>query len=316
MQDSIITANKIIEMNNLEEALSQSCHSYPGGIKSLAADLSINLGTLYNKCNPNMPSHFLNIQEALEMMRNSQDYRVLDLLCNLTHHACVSPMKFKHISDMALFEAWTACDMEHGITTKIIRDALADNTINNTELQKIRSEMFIDFSHSLELLDRLRHFSGTVDQQSSSNENSLSNAIQTTIQQSKTHISNIARNIKIREIDLLKKTNPDNLNDNLTVQETIRLMQETDDYSILHALAKQLDHTVISIPLYEGINDMELLDAWSSWSDERSTTVSIIHSALLDNVIHHDELIHIEEEMFEDFHTELALLSRLELMLQ
>ena len=37
-------------MGDLEETLSQSCRNYPGGIKSLAADLSINPGTLYNKC--------------------------------------------------------------------------------------------------------------------------------------------------------------------------------------------------------------------------------------------------------------------------
>ena len=249
------------------------------------------------------------------MMQNSQDYSTLKLLCHLTHHACVSPMKFKHISDMALFEAWTACDMEHGITTKVIRDALLDKHINQKEFQQIHSEMFIDFARELELLDRLKHFSGLTESPKI-NKQSLDESIYATINNTNKAIPKIATAINMREIDLTKKTSPDSPNDILTVHETLALMLHTDNFSILHALAHQLNHICTIIPKHEGVNDMELLDAWSSWSDERSDTVSLIHHSLKDSTIESDELIQIEKEIYQDFHTELALLARLRLMIE
>ena len=297
-------------MDSLEETISCTCHAYPNGIKSLASALSINPGTLYNKCNSSMTSHHLNIQEALDMMRHTQDFRILETLCRQTHHACVSSVKFQNISDMVLFEAWTACDMEHGITAQIIREALEDGCINKAELKKIRSEMFIDFARELELLDRLKQLSGDMEP-SSQKKLTLSDAIHVTIQNALLELPEIASNINVRDVDLQKKSDPTNANDILTVQETLKLMRETKEYTILYSLAEQLNHTCVVIPHYKGIDNMLLLDAWSKWNNERSETVSTIHSALMKKAIKHDKLIKIEKEMFQDFHTELALLARL-----
>ncbi|MBL4712490.1 MAG: hypothetical protein JKX75_08355 [Gammaproteobacteria bacterium] len=303
-------------MGNLKETVHKNCHAYSGGIKLLAEKLSLHTNTLHNKCNARMTSSHLNLQEALVVMHLSQDISILRLLCRKTHHACVSSETFQNISDMVLFEAWTSCDMEHGITAKIIRDALQDKCIDNTEFQKIRSEMFIDFSRQLELLDRLRQFSGHTETTPVNNDLTLINAIYETIHNTSKKPTEIASSINLRESELRKKSDPNNPDDILTVEETLSLMSETKNYSILYALGKELRHTCVAIPLYDGINDMELLDAWSSWSDERGDTVSVIHTSLMDGTIEYDELAHIEEEMFQDFHTELALLARLWLMIQ
>lgn len=302
-------------MDSLEEIISNTCHAYPGGIKSLAADISVNPGTLYNKCNPSMASHHLTIQEALDVMHHSQDFSILEILSLKTHHACISSMQFKHVSDMVLFDAWTACDIEHGITAKIIRDALEDKCINKTEFQQIHSEMFIDFARELELLDRLRQFSGLTDY-STKEKPTLAETIHETVQTALVEFPEIASNISIREIELHKKSDPYNPEDIFTVQETLKLMQKTKNYSILYTIAAQLNNTCIAIPHYNGVDDMELLDAWSNWSDERGDTVSVIHITLMDSTIEHNELMQIEKEMFQDFHTELALLARLKSLIK
>lgn len=302
-------------MDSLEETIKNTCHAYPGGIQSLAADLSVNEGTFYNKCNPRMPSHHINLHEALEIMRLSQDFSILQTLCRKTHHACVSIVKFQHLCDMDLFNAWTACDMEHGKTVEIIKDALADGRIYKAEFKNIRSEMFIDFAHQLELLDRLKQFSDDIEETPEKTP-TLANAVHKTVESAQKDLPELASSIGMRTIDLQKKSDPENTDHILTVQESLKLIQQTDNYTILNALAKELNHTCIAIPLYEGINDMELLDAWSSWSDERGDTVSVIHTTLSDEKIEKSELLKIEKEMFQDFHTELALLARLRFMIK
>jgi hypothetical protein len=311
-----ITKSMHRNMDSLEEAIYKSCHEYPGKIKALASDLSIAQGTLYNKCSPGMTSHCVNLQEALEIMRLSRDFSILEVLCRKTHHACVLNATFRHVSDMVLFDAWTACDMEHGKTVTLIREALADKRIDDMEFRKIRSEMFIDFARELELLDRLRQYAGLAIPPPSTDPVPLSACIAETITTCTQNLAALAESIGMREVDLRKKSDPARPDGILTLQETLKLMQASENYAILHALAGLLDHTCIPIPRYDGIDDMELLDAWSSWSDERSDTVSSIHDALVDGKMVSRELEQIEREMFQEFHTELALLARLRLMIQ
>ncbi len=303
-------------MDSLDAAIQTTCRKYPGSIKALASDLSIAQGTLYNKCNPGMTSHCLNLQEALNIMHLSQNFSILQVLCRKTHHACVSTVTFQHISDMVLFEAWTACDMEHGKTVTMIREALEDRRIDEMEFRQIRSEMFIDFARELELLDRLRQYAGLPEPTSPVETFSLEESITETVRTTQLDFAKLAASAGMREIELRKKSDPNQPDDILTILEALKLMLTTKNYTILHTLSGMLKHTSIEIPHYEGIDDMELLDAWSSWSDERSDTVSTIHKALVDGTTDRAELGLIEKEMFQDFHTELALLARLRVMIQ
>jgi len=302
--------------DSLDDAIARTGRDFPGGIKSLAEKLSVNPGTLYNKCNPGMPSHRLTLQEALDIMRHSQDMRILEVLCRKTHHACVSLTQFRHAGDMALFDAWTASDMEHGRTVETIRNALSDERIDKNEYRAIRSEMFIDFARELELLDRLNNFCSNPPHKEAPAITDLKKAVVETVQQYPDGLPHLAQQLDMREIDLQKKADSDLPNEFPSIHDALKLMLETGNFTLLHTTAYLLNHTCIAIPHYHGENDMGLLDAWSSWSDERSDTVSAIHRALSDDAIDQDEVAGIEVEMFQDFETELALLARLRLMVQ
>jgi len=302
--------------DSLDDAIAKTGRDFPGGVKSLAEKLSVNQGTLYNKCNPGMSSHRLTLQEALNIMRLSQDMRILEVLCRKTHRACISQIQFRHAGDMALFDAWTASDMEHGRTVETIRNALSDERIDKDEYREIRSEMFIDFARELELLDRLNNFCNNPPRKEAPAITDLKQAIIETVQQYPGGLPHLARKLDMREIDLRKKADPDLPNEFPSIHDTLKLMLVTGNFSLLDTTAYLLNHACIAIPRYNGDNDMALLDAWSSWSDERSDTVSAIHRALTDDGIEQDKVAGIEVEMFEDFETELALLARLRLMIQ
>lgn len=302
--------------DSLDDAIHRTCHSYPGSIKALARDLSLVPGTLYNKCNPAMTSHCLNLREALDIMRLSRNFSILEVLCRRTHHACISKVTFRHASDMVLFDAWTACDMEHGKTVEMLREALQDRRIDREEFRQIRAEMFIDFARELELLDRLGQYAGISQAAPAVDDADLAGAVAETVQQYPGGIVELAGKTGMRAIELQKKADASRPDDLLNIHEALRLMLATGHYAILHTLAGLLDHTCVDIPRYTGMNDMELLDAWSSWSDQRGDTVCTIHDALRDSTVECEELTRIEQEMFRDFETELALLARLGLMVQ
>ncbi|VAW78439.1 hypothetical protein MNBD_GAMMA15-1491 [hydrothermal vent metagenome] len=312
----MLSANKMTQhTDSLDNAIAKTGRDFPGGVKSLAKKLSVNPGTLYNKFNPGMPSHRLTLQEALDTMRHSQDVRILEVLCRKTHHACVSQIQFRNTGDMALFDAWTASDIEHGRTAEVIRSALSDEQIDKDEFRGIRSEMFIDFARGLELLDRLNIFSSNPLRKKPPATTDLKQAIFETVQQYPDGLPHLARKLDMRETDLRKKADPDLPNEFPSIHDALKLMQVTENFSLLDTTAHQLNHTCIAIPRYDGDNDMALLDAWSSWSDERSDTISAIHQALNDGEIDQDEIAGVEVNMFRDFETELALLARLRSMI-
>jgi hypothetical protein len=303
-------------IDSLDDAIARTSHDFPGGGKVLADRMSINPGTLYNKCNPGMPTHRLTLPEAVDVMRHCQDVRILKVLCQKAHHACVSWLQFQQVGDMALFDAWTAADMEHGKTVESIRDALSDGRIDHHEYRRIKTEMFVDFAREIELLERLNAFCNNPPRQTPIHITDLKLAMHETVQQYPGGLPDLARKLGMRDFDLHKKTSPEFPGEFLNIHDVLKLMLETGDYTVLHAMANLLDYTCVPIPQYRGSNDMELLDAWSSWSDERGDTVAAIHQALNDGVIDRQEVSAIEKGVFEDFETELALLARLELMIQ
>ena len=303
-------------INSLEHAIAVTSHDYPGGIQALAEKISVNPGTLYNKCNPGMPSHRLTLREAVDIMHHSRDVRILEVLCRETHHACVAPARFRHVGDMALFDAWTASDMEHGKTAESIRTALSDARIDIHEYRAIHAEMFADFARALELLDRLNAFCNNPPRNPPPAVTDLKQAVFDTVQNYPGGLSQLAGKMGVREVDLHKKSSPEHPDEHLSLQDALSLMHETADFTVLHVAAHLLDHACVLIPRYHGEDDMALLDAWSSWSDERGDTVAAIHQVLIDGSIDPQELVMIEAEMFKDFETELALLARLASMVQ
>jgi len=303
-------------IDSLEHAIAETSHDYPGGVQALAEKMSVNPGTLYNKCNPGMPSHRLTLREAVDIMHHSRDVRILEVLCRETHHACVAQAQFQHVGDMALFDAWTASDIEHGKTAESIRAALSDARIDDHEYRAIHAEMFADFARALEMLDRLNAFCNSQPRKLPPTVTDLKQAVFETVQNYSGGLSQLARKMGVREVDLHKKSSLELPKEYMGLQDTLSLMRITADFTVLQAVAHLLGHACVLIPRYHGEDDMALLDAWSSWSDERGDTVTAIHQALIDGSIDPQELAGIEAEMFKDFETELALLARLASMVQ
>jgi len=249
------------------------------------------------------------------MMGYCKDVRILEFLCRETHHACVPQTQFRHVGDMALFEAWTASDIEHGKTAESIHEALNDKRIDEKEYHHIRAEMFVDFARQLELLNRLNAFYNNPLPDHPPAITDLKQATFETVQQYSAGLTQLAKKTGMREVDLRKKSSPEHPDEYLSLQDTLKLMIETKNFTILYCISQLLEHSCISIPTYQGEDDMALLDAWSHWSDERGDTVAAIHKALIDGAIDRQESIRIEKEMFQDFETELALLARLASMI-
>lgn len=174
----------------------------------------------------------------------------------------------------------------------------------------------MDFAREIELLDRLNIFCNNPSREIPNLISDLKLAVHETVQQYPDGLPELALKLGMRERDVYKKSSPEFPDEFPNIFDALRLMLETGDYTILHAMACALGHTCVRIPQYQGENDMELLDAWSSWSDERGDTVSAIHQALRDGVIDQQEVSEIETEVFQDFETELALLAKLKLMIQ
>ena len=102
----------------------------------------------------------------------------------------------------------------------------------------------------------------------------------------------------------------------LNINEVRKLLKVTGNHEILFELARERGYVCIDIPDYTGISDMELLNAWADWDAERGETGQAIKKSLEDTTITKDELNKIRKEMFEDFQKELALLSRLESLVE
>ncbi len=102
----------------------------------------------------------------------------------------------------------------------------------------------------------------------------------------------------------------------LNINEVRKLINVTGNHELLFELARERGYVCIDIPDYTGVSDMELLNAWADWDAERGETGQAIKKSLEDTAITNDELNKIRKEMFEDFQKELALLRRLESLVE
>jgi hypothetical protein len=139
----------------LNELVHKTIHNYKGGTKALANKIGVNAGTLNNKADPCMKAHTLNLYELIAILRETKDPQLLFEIAQINGYACVPIQDFSGTSDMEILEAWANWGAERGETEQAIRNALSDNKIIQSELDKIKSEMYEDFQKELELLKRL-----------------------------------------------------------------------------------------------------------------------------------------------------------------
>ena len=122
----------------------------------------------------------------------------------------------------------------------------------------------------------------------------------------------LAEKLKVKAGTFNNKCDPAMPGHTLNINEVRGILKITGDHRLLFEIARELNYVCIDIPNFEGISDVELLNAWADWDAERGETGQAIKKALNDHSITKKELEKIRKEMFEDFEKELALLSRLE----
>ena len=124
----------------------------------------------------------------------------------------------------------------------------------------------------------------------------------------------LAKDLGLQPGTFSNKCNPSVETHILNIKELVEICKQTENLTPLHEIARELHCVCVPIEEYDGVADMQLLDAWSDWDIERAETKKEIKEALDRHQITKQCLERIEREMFEDFRKELALLERLRLM--
>lgn len=137
-------------MDALDIAIHQSAHEARGGLSALAKRLGIGEQVLRNKCNPNTETHKLGVREALAVMLDTEDLRILEALAQ--ELGCRVSREPSPQSARGLIEAVLAAEVEHGDVGRAILDALRDQRISPREAAEIKREIY-EARTALEVLE-------------------------------------------------------------------------------------------------------------------------------------------------------------------
>lgn len=122
---------------NTVDAAYHTVHDYPGGSESLGPRVGISPAVLRNKVNPNNETHHLTLAEAVRMVDLTDDDRILKAWARARGFMLVKPPAGQ-TCDMAVLEQIVGLGIANGQFMATINDALADNRITKTEIDKIR----------------------------------------------------------------------------------------------------------------------------------------------------------------------------------
>ena len=98
----------------------------------------------------------------------------------------------------------------------------------------------------------------------------------------------------------------------LTVREAVAIQTVAKDVRILRAEAQVLGHVCIELGEFNGVSDIELLNAYAAWHSEIGNTSRAIALALDDRWVTRAEYEAVKKEMFADAQRAFEFLSRLE----
>lgn len=140
---------------DVDRALYETTHDFPGGVEAIAARLGKAVGTIYNKADPGCERHQYTVREAVALMLASGDYRTARAICRAIDHAAVPYGDYRNCSDLELLDCYTALHAEIGETATEIRGALAQRRITKEAAARIRREIQEDIEAALALLSRI-----------------------------------------------------------------------------------------------------------------------------------------------------------------
>ena len=111
---------------------------------------------------------------------------------------------------------------------------------------------------------------------------------------------------------LRNKVNPNNTTHHLTLAEAQRMMTLTGDCRILDAQAQELRKVCIDVPDFNGVADIELLDAYTAMVADEGRFASDFRGALRDGKITGVEFERLRDDIHAQQVHQMELLARIE----
>ncbi len=147
----------------LQSALHKTTSNYRSGEERGAVGLARKFGwqpgSTSNQCQARVTEHEISMVKVLMIMRECNNFAVLQAMCALCGFICVQQPDFVEVSDAALLDLWAELLEKQGKHSAAVRIALSDSKVTRVEMQDVRDTLQLTFAAGLAFNDR---FSGLV----------------------------------------------------------------------------------------------------------------------------------------------------------
>jgi hypothetical protein len=109
--------------------------------------------------------------------------------------------------------------------------------------------------------------------------------------------------------------NPHSRDHSLTIERACQLMSITNDPRILAAMADEIGYSIIKLPSFE-ISDSAVLESYTAMLAELGEFSGVFNQSLADNKINRKEFDRMREEMNQTIAAALALIGRIEQLVE
>lgn len=278
------------------------------GIKKIAPQLNLSDNVLRNKINPNYDAH-LHLSELHKIIEITNDAEPINILAQEFNHACAQNNIYKNISDDEIMRSRSSWEMERAQTCEMIEQVRANGKVTKTEIQKLKEEIYDDFSKQLSLLYKLKSCIPEYDiPKNTITLNDLLDEVCDTIK--KNNVSE--KNIGIKQQGYLKNICDPGNSDELNAIHMREIVKFTKNYKIIELFCQSLNHTCVNLKKYSGQPKAKLFKTVRfKWDAERGETDQAISRALEDESLSLEEFTLIEKEIYDDFRIEIAVLEML-----
>lgn len=115
---------------------------------------------------------------------------------------------------------------------------------------------------------------------------------------------------------LQNKVNPSQEHHKLTLDDAMRMQAISGDTRILQAMAEELGFVCIPVPQFDGVADVELLDAYTAMVEDEGKFASDFRAALHGRGISSQEFEKLRADMHAQQQHEMELLARIESLVE
>lgn len=145
---------------NLDDAVYNAVHDYPGGVPALAVRLGMSKNVLQNKINPSQDHHKVTLAESMKIQQLTGDMRILHAMAEELGFICIPGGNFAGVSDQALLDLFNEEYAALGKFSGDFREAFADGEISRAECEQLRADVYRIKSVLAEIMARIESFAG------------------------------------------------------------------------------------------------------------------------------------------------------------